>query len=125
MWNVSGAVNARLSTRSSTPPGPGRKFGASLTPMSRLMALMVRSPTKPAGGSNTGAPAIFPTACPVDGNTPAYNLTISAATASTYTLQAAPTGGQAGDECGNLTLTNTGVKSVSSAASGVTWDECW
>ncbi|MEM1175296.1 MAG: type IV pilin protein [Pseudomonadota bacterium] len=78
-----------------------------------------------AGGSNTGAPAIFPTACPVDGNTPAYNLTISAATASTYTLQAAPTGGQAGDECGNLTLTNTGVKSVSSAASGVTWDECW
>ena len=78
-----------------------------------------------AGGNDTGAPAIFPTACPVDGNNPSYNLTIADATPSTYLLQATPTGGQTGDECGNLTLTNTGVKNVTSADAGVTWDECW
>ena len=44
-----------------------------------------------AGGANTGAPAIFATSCPVDGGEATYNLTIQAATATTYTLQAAPT----------------------------------
>ncbi len=78
-----------------------------------------------AGGANTGAPAVFTATCPSDGSAATYNLTISAATASTYTLQAAPTGGQTGDKCGNLTLTNTGLKGVTSAKSGVTWDQCW
>jgi type IV pilus assembly protein PilE len=78
-----------------------------------------------AGAANTGAPAIYPAACPVDGGEVTYNLTISAATASTFTLQAAPTGGQSGDKCGTLTLTNTGVKGVSSASTGVTWQDCW
>lgn len=78
-----------------------------------------------ASGANTGAPAVYPTACPVDGGDATYNLTISAATASTFTLQAAPTGGQTGDKCGTLTLTNTGVKGVSSAATGTTWQDCW
>lgn len=78
-----------------------------------------------AGGANTGAPANFAASCPVDGGTPTYNLTIQAATASTYTLQAAPTGPQAGDKCGNFTLTNTGLKGVSGAAAGVTWEQCW
>ena len=59
-----------------------------------------------AGGANTGAPAIFATSCPVDGGVATYNLTIQAATATTYTLQAAPTGPQSGDKCGNFTLTN-------------------
>jgi len=77
------------------------------------------------GGSNTGTPAIFTTTCPVDGGTATYNLTISAATASTYTLQAAPTGAQTKDKCGTLTLTNTGLKGVASAESGVTWQDCW
>ena len=77
------------------------------------------------GGGNTGAPAIFTTTCPVDGGTATYNLTISAATASTYTLQAAPTGAQTKDKCGTLTLTNTGLKGVASAESGVTWQDCW
>ncbi len=77
------------------------------------------------GGANTGAPAVFGTACPIDGGTATYNLTISAATASTYTIQAAPTGPQAGDRCGTLTLTNTGVKGVTGAASGNDWETCW
>ncbi len=78
-----------------------------------------------AGGADTGAPAVFGTACPIDGGTPYYNLTISAATASTYTVQAAPTGPQAGDRCGTLTLTNTGVKGVQGAAAGNDWQTCW
>ena len=80
-----------------------------------------------ASGANTGAPAstLYSATCPVDGGTPSYNLSIAAATASTFTLQAVPTGPQAGDRCGTLTLTNTGVKNVSGADSGVTWEACW
>ena len=77
------------------------------------------------GGGNTGAPAVFDTACPIDGGDATYNLTISAATVSTYRLQAAPTGAQADDKCGTLTLTNTGVKGVSGADSGYDWQKCW
>ncbi len=78
-----------------------------------------------AGGANTGAPAIFSTTCPTDGGTPTYNLTIQAATGSTYTLQAAPTGPQTGDKCGTMTLTNTGLKGVTGQDAGVTWQNCW
>ncbi len=78
-----------------------------------------------AGGGNTGAPTIFSTTCPVDGGEATYNLTIQAATASTYSVQAAPVGRQASDKCGTLTLTNTGLKGVSGASAGVTWQECW
>ena len=77
------------------------------------------------GGANTGAPAVFGAACPIDGGDATYNLTISAATVSTYRLQAAPTGAQTDDKCGTLTLTNTGVKGVSGAASGYDWQTCW
>ena len=49
-----------------------------------------------------------------------YTITISAATAATYTLRAAATGAQAGDKCGNFILEHTGAKSVSTAAT-----DCW
>lgn len=78
-----------------------------------------------AAGADTGAPAIFSATCPVDGGTPTYNLTIQAATASTYNLNAAPTGTQTGDKCGTLTFSNTGVKNVTGAAAGMTWQACW
>ena len=78
-----------------------------------------------AGGANTGAPAIFGATCPADGGNATYNLTIAAATASTYRLRATPTTGQSEDECGSLTLTSTGVKGVVDADSGVTWQACW
>lgn len=77
------------------------------------------------GGANTGAPAVFTTTCPVDGGTATYNLTIAAATASTYRVEAAPTGPQSGDKCGTFTLTGTGLKGVTSAATGYTWQDCW
>jgi len=76
-----------------------------------------------AGGADTGAPTIFSATSPVDGGTAYYNLTISAATASTYTLNAAPTGAQVNDKCGTLTLTHTGVKSFT--GTGVTAADCW
>jgi type IV pilus assembly protein PilE len=78
-----------------------------------------------AGGADTGAPAIFSTTCPADGNAATYNLTIAAATTSTYSLRATPVGQQTGDECGSLTLTNTGVKGVVGADTGITWQNCW
>ena len=78
-----------------------------------------------AGGGNTGTPTIFQASCPVDGGTATYNLTIQAATASTYNVQAAPVGGQTADKCGTLTLTNTGLKGVTGASAGVTWQDCW
>ncbi len=77
------------------------------------------------GGGNTGAPAIFLSSCPLDGGTANYTLDIQAATASVYTLRAIPAGGQAEDKCGTLTLNNRGVKGVTGADSGVTWEECW
>lgn len=78
-----------------------------------------------AGGGNTGASTIFSATCPVDGGTATYNLTIQAATASTYNLRATPIGPQAYDKCGTLTLTNTGLKGVTGQDAGVTWQECW
>jgi len=76
-------------------------------------------------GGNTGAPTIYPATCPIDGGTPTYNLTIQAVTVSTFTIQAAPIGPQADDKCGNLALTNTGLKSVNGQDTGITWENCW
>jgi len=52
-----------------------------------------------ASPSDTGSPWVFASEAPVDGNEKYYNLTISAATATTYTLQAKPKASQAGDGC--------------------------
>lgn len=76
-------------------------------------------------GANTGTPAVFTGSCPVDGGQANYNLTIQAATASTYVLNATPTGSQTADKCGTLTFSNTGVKGVTGAAAGKTWQDCW
>lgn len=80
-------------------------------------------------GTPPTAPTIFPAVCPIDaangGGTATYTLTIEAANASTYTVQAAPVGQQANDKCGTLTLTNTGRKGVIGEAAGMTADKCW
>ena len=76
-------------------------------------------------GGNTGAPTIYSASCPVDGGTQTYALTIQAVTASTYTVQAAPAGLQAGDKCGSFRYTNTGLKSVFGQDAGLTWQNCW
>lgn len=79
-----------------------------------------------AGGADTGAPASFvSTTCPIDGGDPTYNLTIETATDSIYALRATPTGAQAQDDCGALSLTNRGLKGVVGADAGLTWQDCW
>ena len=84
--------------------------------------------------ANTGAPRIFATKSPIDGGKTFYNLTINAPppptptpapTPTTYTLYAIPTGHQANDKCGTLTLTETGKKGILNQATGVTVNDCW
>ena len=60
------------------------------------------------GGADTGAPAVYATQSPIDGTPKSYNLTIQAATATTYTLRATPIGGQIGN--GLMELLSTGQK---------------
>lgn len=50
-------------------------------------------------GADTGTPAntLYPAKCPIDGSAVFYNLTIQAATVNSFTVQATPTAGQAGD----------------------------
>lgn len=60
------------------------------------------------GGADTGAPAVYTTQSPADSGTKFYDLTIQAATATTYTLRATPINGQVGD--GLMELLSTGQK---------------
>jgi type IV pilus assembly protein PilE len=80
-----------------------------------------------AGGGDLGDPAIFATQSPVEGGTAYYTLNIFAANATTFDVRAVPTtnGGQNTYRCGTLTLTHDGVKGVTGADPGVTWDDCW
>lgn len=57
--------------------------------------------------TDVGAPWIFPTATPVDGESKFYNLKIQAASAGSYTLRATPINAQ--EEDGILEITSTGI----------------
>ena len=46
-------------------------------------------------------------------------------TASSFELEAVPTGTMAEDRCGTLQITSTGRKSTQNAASGASVDDCW
>ena len=66
-------------------------------------------------------PPVLPTRLQsVPEGSPKYDLTVSAAAVNSYSLTATPRGT---DKCGNLTLTNTGVKGRS--ATGPSIQECW
>ena len=62
------------------------------------------------GATAPAAPiaTVYYSQSPVDGSSKYYNLTVQAATATTYTLRATPIGAQDGD--GILELTSTGIK---------------
>ena len=72
---------------------------------------------------------------PKEGTTKYYNVSLKSdcstasatVTANTFTLYACriATSPQASDKCCTLSLTNTGAKSISGAATGVTVDDCW
>lgn len=51
--------------------------------------------------------------------------TTTGESASSFTLRATRTGSMANDRCGDLTITNTGVKTLSNNASGTTVAECF
>ena len=73
--------------------------------------------------NGNAAPALPFTEAPKDGSNKNYDLSFAAKpTASGYTLQAVPRGSMVGDNCGTLTLTNTGAKGQ---AAGATLAECW
>lgn len=71
--------------------------------------------------SDFGKPSVY---TPSGETATYYDFTINDdITASTYTLSATPVGAQAGDKCGTLTLTNTGLKDVVGAE--LTKADCW
>lgn len=71
------------------------------------------------GGTLTN-PALPARLSSVPANSPKYTISLGAASVNSYTLTATPLGS---DKCGNLTLTNAGVKGRS--ATGPTVQECW
>lgn len=54
-----------------------------------------------------------------------YTLKIESSSETSFTLKAIPTGKQAGDKCGTLTLDSTGQRKIENAKTGVTTDDCW
>ncbi len=74
-------------------------------------------------GTYAGATAagVYSDQSPIDGDA-AYNLSVTAADATSYTLQATGVGDQVDDKCGSLTLTNAGVKGITGS---VSISECW
>ena len=52
-----------------------------------------------------------------------YQLSIANLTATTFTLRAAPQGGQSSDGCGTFTLDERGVRGVT--AGTLTTADCW
>ncbi len=70
-----------------------------------------------------GVPLVYAAQVPIDGGTAYYNLRVTAADGTSYTLQATATGSMASDaDCGNLTLTSTSVRGKSGTN---TVDYCW
>lgn len=66
-------------------------------------------------------PALPFSKTPKDGSAENYSLALSAADAFSYTLTATAKNSMADDKCGNLTLTNAGVKNSSKG----TMTDCW
>jgi type IV pilus assembly protein PilE len=85
--------------------------------MERFYAANSRYTTDSAGTTSPSLPTRLQ-AIPTE--SPKYDLTLSAVALSSFTLTATP---RQADDCGNLTLTNTGVKGRS--GTGPTVQECW
>jgi type IV pilus assembly protein PilE len=60
---------------------------------------------------------------PKDNSAKVYTVSLSASSASGFTLQAVPKNGMASDKCGTFTLSNTGAKALVSATASVA--DCW
>ena len=86
--------------------------------MERFYSANSRYTTDAAG---TTAPALPARLSAIPSDSPKYDLAVSAATLNSFTLTATPRDGNT-DACGNLTLTNTGVRGRSGSG---TVQECW
>ena len=86
--------------------------------MERYYAANSRYTTTDAG---TTSPTLPTRLQAVPAESPRYDLALSAPAVNSYTLTATPR--SADPRCGNLTLTNTGVKGRT--GSGSTVQECW
>ncbi len=73
--------------------------------------------------ANTGSPWIFASEAPIDGSDKYYDLTIAAATATTYTLRAVPKGTMVGN--GRLQLDSVGNRTWNSKDDGSGTDKTW
>lgn len=74
--------------------------------------------------AGTAVTAVVPVSlltAPREGGATHYNLALDNLAELTFTITATPAGAQAGDKCGNLTLTQSGVKGVGAS----TVDQCW
>jgi type IV pilus assembly protein PilE len=91
------SVNGRYTTDAGGPPA--------------LPARLQVMPTSSGGSGGSG------------GSAARYQLSVAAASVSTYGLQAEPVGAMAGEPCGTLTLTQTGLKGRT--GSGLSVSECW
>ncbi|MGH8758163.1 MAG: type IV pilin protein [Burkholderiales bacterium] len=85
--------------------------------MERFYAANSRYTTTDAGTTSPTLPSRLQA---VPAESPKYDLALIAPAVNSYTLTATP---RIVDRCGNLTLTNTGVKG--STGVGITAQECW
>lgn len=85
-------------------------FGNAMERFFAVHNTYVGAGTTSGGALGAPRPAVFPSRCPATARTAHYDLVISAATATDYTLRAVPsaTGPQAGD--GYLELKSTGER---------------
>jgi len=93
---------------------------AALMELSHFMERYYTANGKYTKAANTGPDLPFAKA-PKDGNTENYTLALSAVNDFSYTLTATATNSMTGDKCGNLTLTDKGVKGSSAGTAA----ECW
>ena len=70
-------------------------------------------------GASAGAGGIISDKCPLDGTVRHYTVSV-VSDASTYTLSAAPQGGQTEDSCGTLTIDQAGAQGADASV-----DDCW
>lgn len=63
----------------------------------------------------------------VSGGNTVYGIALSNVTATSFTLTATPDTSSVmnNDRCGAFTLTESGIKAVTNAATGITWQQCW
>jgi type IV pilus assembly protein PilE len=71
----------------------------------------------------SGPTDIYPATIPVNGGAANYNISQPTTSISTYQIQGVPTGAQATDKCGTLTLNQAGVRGF--GGSGMTSADCW